>query len=209
MAQLKKWQSEAALAGLPREQILMTTHSDVVLTELPPPALFVMQRDVKAVANIKHAKAGGDLSRILKLAPRALFARRILLCEGATELGLMLGLRESYPDRHDGVPIEQLGAAIVNGQGAAAPPLACALGWLGYEVALFRDSDQTLPLNWAKQLPKYNVRVIEYGLGLNTEQAVFLAASDAQVDVLLEAVAGIVSEATLNDHLRTAFTVPA
>lgn len=204
MAQLKKWQDEAVAEHIPKGQILMTTHSDVVLSELPPPALFVTHRTSQAHAQIKHAAEGGDFSRILKLAPRALFAKRILLCEGATELGLMLGLREMYPVKHDGVPIEQLGAAIVNGQGAAAPPLACALGWLGYEIALFRDSDQPIHANWAAQLPNYHVRVIEYGQDLNTEQAVFLAAADDQIDGLLDIVAGSISEATLLDHLRNA-----
>lgn len=127
MAQLRKWQAEAEKDNLPRGQILMTTHSDVVIGELPPPALFVMHRKDQSLSGIKQACAGGDLSRIMKHAPRALFARRILVCEGATELGLMLGLRETYAGRHDNVPIEQLGGAIINGQGAAAPPLAAAL----------------------------------------------------------------------------------
>ncbi|MEZ0199528.1 AAA family ATPase, partial [Pseudomonas qingdaonensis] len=41
MAQLKKWQQEAEKAHLAKGQILMTTHSDVVLAELPPPSLFI------------------------------------------------------------------------------------------------------------------------------------------------------------------------
>lgn len=205
MAQLKKWQQEAEKAHLAKGQILMTTHSDVVLAELPPPSLFIVSRSSEAVADIKHAQASGDISRVLKGAPRALFARKILLCEGATELGMMLGLRERYPDRHDGVPIEQLGAAIVDGGGSAGPPLALALRALGYEVGLFRDSDRKLDAHFATKLQVQDVRVIEYEGGLNTERAVFQSATDAQIDGLLDLVAGFISEPTLLDHLEKTF----
>lgn len=205
MAQLKKWQQEAEKAHLAKGQILMTTHSDVVLAELPPPSLFIVSRSPEAVADIKHAQANGDISRVLKGAPRALFARKILLCEGATELGMMLGLRERYPDRHDGVPIEQLGAAIVDGGGSAGPPLALALRALGYEVGLFRDSDRKLDAHFAAKLQAQSVRVIEYGGGLNTERAVFQSATDAQIDGLLDLVVGFISEPTLVDHLEKTF----
>lgn len=205
MAQLKKWQKEAEKDKLPQGQILMTTHSDVVLAELPAPSLFIVSRSAGSIADIKHAAFSGDISRVLKGAPRALFARRILLCEGATELGLMLGLREHYPDRHDGVPIEQFGAAIIDGGGAAGPPLALALRALGYEVGLFRDSDRKLDAHYATKLQAQGVRVIEYGGNLNTERAVFLSASNDHVEALLDLVAGFVSEPTLNDHLEKAF----
>ena len=205
MAQLKKWQHEAEKAHLAKGQILMTTHSDVVLAELPPPSLFIVSRSPEAVADIKHALASGDISRVLKGAPRALFARKILLCEGATELGMMLGLRERYPDRHDGVPIEQLGAAIIDGGGSAGPPLALALRALGYEVGLFRDSDRKLDAHFAAKLQAQGVRVIEYGGGLNTERAVFQSATDAQIDGLLDLVVGFISEPTLVDHLEKTF----
>lgn len=204
MSQLKAWQAEADDNFLPRGQILMTTHSDVVIGELPPSALFVMNRGRDALAIIKQASACGDLSRIMKHAPRALFARRILICEGATELGLMLGLREAYPPRHNGVPIEQAGAAIINGQGAAAPPLSWALAVLGYRVALFRDSDRVLEPKWRHHLNQVGVQVIEYGDSLNTEEAIFLAAPDGIVDELLAAISDIISSPTVLDHLRKA-----
>lgn len=205
MAQLKKWQKEAENADLAKGQILMTTHSDVVLAELPAPSLFIVSRSSGAVSDIKHALASGDISRVLKGAPRALFARRILLCEGATELGLMLGVREHYPDRHGGVPIEQLGSAIIDGGGSAGPPLALALRSLGYSVGLFRDSDRKLDAHFATKLQAQGVRVIEYGGKLNTERAVFQSANSTQIESLLDLVAGFISEPTLMDHLEKGF----
>jgi hypothetical protein len=49
------------------------------------------------------------------------------------------------------------------------------------------------------------VRVLEYVNALNTEQAVFLAASDRSVEDLFGVVVEGISEPTLLDHLRGAF----
>ncbi|UFH48983.1 hypothetical protein [Pseudomonas sp. KNUC1026] len=66
MAQLKKWQKEPEGDQLAKGQILMTTHSDVVLAELPPPSLFIVSRSPAAIADIKHASSNGDISRVMR-----------------------------------------------------------------------------------------------------------------------------------------------
>ena len=118
--------------------------------------------------------------------PRALFARKILVTEGMTEVGLLLGIREFWPDRHDQKPIEQLGSAIANGNGGEAVSLAVALVGLGYPVALFRDSDVPLTAEELAALGAGGVPVFEYGNSLNTEQAIFYAASAPMVQRLLD-----------------------
>lgn len=202
MSQLRRWQEEASVQGRPQGQILMTTHSEVALSELAAPALFVMRRSEDGTATVQHAATGGDVARILKHSPRAFFGRRILVCEGATELGLMLGLREIYPHRHGGTPIEHRGSAVIDGHGAAAPPLACALAWLGYPTALYRDSDRPLDSHWASELQRLRVTVIEYGHGHNTEEAAFHHAPDDLVNALLTCVQEQFDTATIVAQLR-------
>jgi hypothetical protein len=164
-----------------------------------------MRMAAAGVADIRHATDGGDVARILLHSPRAFFGRRILLCEGATELGLMLGLREHFPARHDGIPVEHRGVAIIDGHGSAGPPLAAALGALGYPVALFRDSDRALTARSRRSLEEAGVWVIEYGNGLNTEQALLTAADDRQVDELFAVVRQMLDPATHYAQLREAF----
>jgi len=103
-----------------------------------------------------------------------------------TEVGLLLGIREFWPDRHDLKPIEQLGSAIANGNGAEAVALTVALVGLGYRVALFRDSDVPLTADEMAKLGAAGVPVFEYGNLLNTEQAIFYAASELQVQRLID-----------------------
>lgn len=56
---------------------------------------------------------------------------------------------------------------------------------LGYSVALFRDSDVALGADVKARLQQNQIDVFEYGEGLHTEQAVFVAADDACVQALL------------------------
>ena len=186
ICQLKADQALDKTEGKPVGHVLLTTHSDVALGEVHAEGLRVVQTNAATRQMVINRPTTPDpLRALLRYTPRALFARRILICEGNTELGLLLGLRENWPARHDGKPIEQLGAAIADGNGGQACAIASALSDLGYQVALYRDSDVPLTPDEILLLTTSKVQVIEYGSTLNTEQAVFLDAPDPYVQELL------------------------
>jgi hypothetical protein len=56
---------------------------------------------------------------------------------------------------------------------------------LGYETAIFRDSDTSLSPVEKTSLAAAGIHVFEYGGNFNTEQAIFSAASDELVQELL------------------------
>lgn len=186
ISQLKADQAKAIIDAKPVGQVLMTTHSDVALGEVDATSLRVVQvsRTTRQVL-IRQPAVPDPIRALLRHTPRALFARRILVCEGNTELGLLLGLRENWPPRHEGRPIEQVGSAIADGNGAEACSIALALAALGYQVALYRDSDVPLQIGEQIALSTAGVAVIEYGGLLNTEQAIFQNATDEFVQILL------------------------
>jgi len=186
IAQLKADQDKAKEAGKPGGQVLMTTHSDVALGEVGADSLRVVQTSRPGrVTTIARPNVPDPIRALMRFTPRALFARRILVTEGNTELGLLLGLRENWPARHANRPIEQLGVAIADGNGEQASSMALALAGLGYRTAIYRDSDTVLPPFTVAALATAGVPVFEYGGGLNTEQAIFSAASDEMVQALL------------------------
>lgn len=187
IAQLKADQAKALKEARPVGQVLLTTHSDVVLGEVGAVGLFVCHtsrpgRETALIPPSDPAK----IKSLMRHTPRALFARRILVCEGMTEVGILIGIRENWPEKHSGMPIERFGGAITDGNGNEAAAICLALAGLGYEVALFRDSDTEIPAGDREKLAAANVAVFEYGSGLNTEEAVFLAASDFRVQDLLD-----------------------
>ncbi|MDX7735029.1 ATP-dependent nuclease [Aeromonas caviae] len=189
IAQLKADQRDAEAANRPVGQILMTTHSDVALGEAGANSLYVCQLNKQdRTLTVIPPSAPAPIRALMRHTPRALFAKKILVAEGMTEVGLLLGIREFWPSRHNQKPIEQLGSAIANGNGAEAVSLAVALSNLGYPVALFRDSDVPLRPEENADLAATHVSVFEYGHMLNTEQAIFNSASDQMVQRLLEYV---------------------
>jgi hypothetical protein len=187
IAQLKADQAKADNNHNPVGQVVMTTHSDVALAEIGADCLRVVQM-VKPGGQTTLTKplSPEPIQSLMRFTPRALFARRILVTEGNTELGILLGVRENWPARHAGRPIEQLGVAIADGNGEQACAIALALNSLGYLVALYRDSDKVLSPANQSALAATGIKVIEYGGGLNSEQAIFSAASDSLVQELLE-----------------------
>ncbi len=186
IGQLKADQDASVVVGRPVGQVLMTTHSDVVIGETGPERLRVMQltRPGRRAA-VLAPTAPDSIRALMRFTPRALFARRILVTEGNTEIGMLLGIREFWPVRHAGKPIEQLGVAIADGNGAQAPAMALALNKLGYETAIFRDSDSALSPSEQASLAASGIQIFEYGGDLNTEEAIFSAASDDLVQELL------------------------
>jgi hypothetical protein len=187
ISQLHADQKRSQEEHKPLGQVLLTTHSDVALAEAGVAALRVVnaQRpDRKVTINVPSPPA--PIHALMRFAPRSFFARRIVAAEGNTELGMLLGLRREWPRRHAGIPVEQLGVAIVDGNGDQAPELVLGLAALGYTTVLYRDSDKALAPDVQARLAAAGISTIEYGHGLNTEKALFSAASDDSVQALLE-----------------------
>lgn len=205
IAQLKADQAKAATQSKPVGQVLLTTHSDVALGEVGCDGLFICQTSRPArVACLRQPRSPEAIRALMRFTPRALFARRILVSEGMTEVGMLLGIREQWPPRHGGKPIEQLGSAIANGNGGQACAMALSLAGMGYPTALYRDSDVPLTVAEDADLAAAGVQVFEYGGNLKTEQALFNAASDALVQELLTYARAEQGSASVNDNILNA-----
>lgn len=202
ISQLKADQDTAKVIGEPIGQVLMTTHSDIALGETGGSGLYVVKMSRPGrQTRLLSPGTPKTINALLRHTPRAMFARRILVTEGMTEVGMMTGIREKWPPRHKNKPIEQLGAAITDGNGNQAYALALALANLGYATAIFRDSDVALTADNIADLKNVEVPVFEYGDWLNTEQALFRVADDDAVQALLDYARHQLGEDTVNDNL--------
>lgn len=205
ISQLRRDQTVATEANSPVGQIILTTHSEVALSEAGAKALFVCRTSRPARATTLTKPAAPDpIHALMRFNPRALFARRILVSEGMTEVGMLHGLREFWPPRHDGMPCEHKGASVADGNDGQTVSIALGLSKLGYAVAVFRDSDVPLTTDAADSLADAGIPVFEYGGTLDSEHAIFSAADDAQVQRLLEYARDERGEGKVNDNLLAA-----
>ena len=122
-------------------QFLLSTHSPIVLCELEPADL----RIVRSEDGVTEVKQPADVLRqLLRTNPDAFLARKIIVCEGKTEIGFCRALDGWWSKT--GHSFAYIGAAFANGQGnTMGPEAALKFSNLGYRTVFFGDSDK--PLN--------------------------------------------------------------
>ncbi|MGE3424967.1 MAG: ATP-dependent endonuclease [Dehalococcoidia bacterium] len=127
--------ADARAAG----QLLLTTHSPTVLSELESQEMSVVRRDGDGKVSV--ARLPTESATLLARVSGALLAHKIVVCEGATEEGICIAI--DHAAEANGRPnFAYQGVAIVDGGGSDQPAtVAGKLVQLGYTVALFVDSD--------------------------------------------------------------------
>lgn len=164
-------------------QVFMTTHSSVTIVELDAAQLSVAARST-GILGLRAADA--SLQPVVRRVPEAFLARRVIVCEGKTEVGLLRALRDLWRGRHSGEPLEYRGVVPVDGGGSEAPKTAIELARLGYGVLLFRDSDVSLRPEEVSELGELKVSVLEWSDTCSTEARVFRDVGEGAVQQLLD-----------------------
>lgn len=147
-------------------QVFMTTHAPVVLGELDADQLRVVRINdgVTSVQSVDTA-----LQPIIRKVSEAFLARKVMVCEGKTELGLCRRLDQWWGT--SGTSFGFAGIALADGEGSNAPLVAKSLADLGYRVALLGDSDK--PLNPDRlALESVGVRVVLWAGGMALEERI-------------------------------------
>ncbi|MGN7131914.1 ATP-dependent nuclease [Rhodococcoides corynebacterioides] len=126
-------------------QVFVTTHSPTVLRHLDAQDLAVVRSLPDGLVEVKCLAAGDDdIQKLLRASPEAFLARRVVIGEGKTEFGLMLGLLDQWDADAavNGTPVSAaLGVVATEGSGSETVARGEILDDLGYEVTLLMDSD--------------------------------------------------------------------
>lgn len=150
-----------------QRQIIITTHSNSVMVELPCTALFIMR---KGAGGLLHVE--GELQGCIRKIPEAFFAAKVLVCEGATEVGFCKSLDAKR--EKDGKPSAACsGVFIADGTGNNLKSYVQAFRALGYPTALLCDSDTDDINNKKPHFREIGVEIIDCEEGLAIEDQVF------------------------------------
>lgn len=179
-------------------QVIFTTHSPIALVECHANELYVVRSEngVTFVTSV-----GQELQDVVRKIPEAFLARKVIVCEGKTEAGFLIGLdTEFWHQEHQNNPskfryktMAEAGAVPIEdprGGGDESPLLAAAMARLGYRVAFFGDSDKVEKLNPSVgEMEKTGIKVVlwppDNETGLATEERL---CRDLPVDGLVELV---------------------
>lgn len=158
-------------------QYFLTTHSPVVLRELTVDDLFIVHcrnGTTEIVAANKPAIADCVQGKI-RLGAEAFLAPKIVVCEGATEAGLLRGLDDHWIAKGRSAFAYQ-GIALFDAVGAnKIREIADSLRDLSYGVAVLADSDAPAQFSDtdAADLRGKGVHVTKWDGGLSLEERVF------------------------------------
>jgi putative ATP-dependent endonuclease of the OLD family len=119
-------------------QVLFTTHSPVALEELICSEINVVHTTDGAVS---VRQVPSDLASTVRSGPEAFLSRRIVVCEGKTELGVIRGHDMAWSTRHDAKTLAHVGVTTALGNGAETGKRAQQFFDLGYPVIVMADSD--------------------------------------------------------------------
>jgi putative ATP-dependent endonuclease of the OLD family len=188
----------------PPLQVFMTTHSPIVLRELSGDQLFAVRAGETHQA-VKVGTADGIQSTI-RLYPDAFLAPSVLVCEGASEVGLVRGI-DQFRASQGGHSISACGVALVDCGGGDADRCfnrAEVFQSLGYRTAILRDDD-------LKPTPAVEVaftaaggRIFSWCDECTLEDDLFLSLTDDGVDKLIDRAVELHGEDLVNDHVKSA-----
>jgi putative ATP-dependent endonuclease of OLD family len=165
-------------------QVLMTSHSGIVVAELGVEKLKIA-RSINGKTKVQSVNS--DLQATVRSVPEALLGRKILVCEGKTEYGICRSLDKHWTQRN-GKSLAYMGVAMVEGGGIPhSSQRASRFAGLEYPCCLFIDSDKLNELKPSiHDLKAAGIVIVHWGDAVSTEERV-------AKDLCWEALKGIVS----------------
>lgn len=149
------------------KQIIITTHSSNVIVEIPCTSLFVLR---KGKSYLKHVEK--EMQGSIRKNPEAFFAKKILVCEGATEVGFCRSLNE-FRINSGKASAACKGVRFADGTGNEMTKYVTGFNKLLYPTALFCDSDRD-DINTLKQeFEGRGIKIIDCDMNNSIEQQVF------------------------------------
>lgn len=185
------------LATMTGVQVIMTTHSPVVVHEIASEALTVIRANDQEVT--AQTVPTHELQKTVREAPESLLARRILVCEGPTEVGIIRSLDDHWAT--DTIPMACTGALAIDGGGSVAPTRARKLKQLGYDVMVYMDSD-VAAARTAVALRQEGIPVAMYNDTVCTEEALMADLPWTGIIELLRIAMTYHEEQALRDQVK-------
>ena len=136
----------------PPLQAFVSTHSPVALRELSGGQLIVVRQKAGAM-DIKTVGDADDIQSTIRVNPEAFLAPAVIVCEGASEVGLLRGV-DQYRVKQGHSSLAAHGVALVDAGGVKKiHKRANAFLKLGYAVRVLRDDDKEPELGRGEAFP--------------------------------------------------------
>ncbi|MFA5197584.1 MAG: ATP-binding protein [Patescibacteria group bacterium] len=151
-------------------QIFLTTHSSEVITELEAEDLAIVNN---SDGNVKVSAPKSEFQDIIRACPEAGYAKKVIVCEGKTEVGICRAL-DVYRKKNNKECMSFKNCVYVIGGGETFTERAKRLKKLGLMVCVFCDSDKDDDLKPTKEdLRKLDIKIFDCDKGSAIEDQIF------------------------------------
>ena len=188
----------------PPLQVFMTTHSPVALRELAGSQLLVTRSTVEK-HHVLTVGTANDIQSTIRLYPDAFLAHSVIVCEGASEVGLVRGL-DHYRTANGHSAITAQGTGLIDcGGGGADKPFerAAVFHALGYRDAVIRDDDQKPTEGVEAAFVATGGKVVAWRDGRTLEDELFLSLTDDAVNKLIDHAVELHGKELINEHIKS------
>lgn len=118
-------------------QVIITTHSSNVITELPCDNLHIL-RELEGEKYLLPIKV--EMQALVRSNPDAFFAKKVVVCEGSTEIGIIRAWNKNRIKNRK-LSMTYLGVRYADGAGSQMVERAQGFDTLEYDTVLVCDSD--------------------------------------------------------------------
>jgi len=189
-------------------QLIMTTHSRSVVCECGVYELCIVNNIAGELQLHKLDKLEaikGDVQGIIRGEPDAFLCKRIIVCEGKTEIGLLRSLNEKLFAK-TGIRFAHYGVGTaLGGGGNKFFLLARLLKTCGYDCCIFMDSDIDSEDEEKEEVEKLGIKVFSWEKGNAIEEQLFHDASIQCAEQLIAYAVELKGIQSIKAHLDNEF----
>jgi len=185
-------------------QIFLTTHSSEVITELETEDLAILNNKD---GNVSVLVPKSEFQDIIRACPEAGYAKKVIVCEGMTEIGICRALEE-YRKKNKKSNMAFKDCVYVCGAGDTFTERAMKLKKLGLTVCVFCDSDKDNALQPSKdELKKSDIKIFDCNIGNAIEQQAFQDLSWGGIKILMDYVISYkrIQEVQIKDSIKSKY----
>jgi hypothetical protein len=185
-------------------QVFMTTHSAVAVRELSGDQLVIVRKVDGGQHQMRLVSSENAIQGVARLYPEAFLARTVIVCEGASEVGLLRGI-DRYRVSKGKQSAYANATAFVDAGGRSPEHIlerAQVFAQWGYRTKAFLDADVLIPQEAREAAEAAGVTVCTWGDSLALEEALFRWLPDYGVDELIKLAIELNSEELVGGALE-------
>lgn len=163
-------------------QMFITTHSQGIIEELEIDNILILNNDNGMVQCKKSDK---KFQGVIRACPEAVYAKKVIVCEGKTEIGICRAL-DDFRITKGKTNLTALDVVYTGGGGNNLSEIAFKLKRLELDICVLCDSDEKNLNNEKKDMKVEGIKIFDWDENNSIEQQVF---NDLPWDAVKELIA--------------------